>query len=81
MTPAPGAAPGSSPLESASVRRAEVERAVGVLMVTEDCGEPVALVILRERAHVVRLSLPDFATALIVAVAAGPPPGDATPEW
>ena len=61
--------------------RAEVERAVGVLMVTEDCGGPVALVILRERAHVVRLSIPDFATALIAAVAAGPPPGDATPEW
>jgi hypothetical protein len=50
-------------------------------MVTEDCGEPVALVILRERARTVRLSIPDFATALIVAVAAGPPPGDATPEW
>ena len=38
MTSRPGTAPGSSPLESASVRRADVERAVGVLMVTEACG-------------------------------------------
>gem|GEM_PF-5455433 len=81
MSPRPGAPPGSSPLESASARRADVERAVGVLMVTENCGATVALVLLHERAAVARSTLARFALAVVVATAAGPPPGDATPTW
>lgn len=81
MTAWPGTAPGSSPLESASARRADVERAVGILMVTEACGGPVALMILRERAHLARLSIAELAVATILAAGAGPPPDDATPRW
>lgn len=81
MAPRPGAPPGSSPLESASARRADVERAVGILMVTEQCGATVALVILHERADVARMTPSGFALAVVVATGAGPPPGDATPTW
>ena len=81
MTAWPGPAPGSSPLESASARRADVERAVGILMVTEACGSTIALIILRERAGVAGLSIRAFAVAVIVATAVGPPPADATPLW
>lgn len=50
-------------------------------MVTEDCRGAIALIILRERAGAARLSIPDFAVAVIVATAVGPPPADATPLW
>jgi len=50
-------------------------------MVTENCGATVALVLLHERAAVARSTLARFALAVVVATAAGPPPGDATPTW
>jgi hypothetical protein len=81
MTVRLGGPPGPSPLESASARRADVERAVGLVMATERCGAGLALDILHQRADLAQQSTSAFAFAVVAAAGVGPPPSDATPRW
>ena len=71
----PPAGPGGTP------ERADVERAVGVLVGLHGGSTKDARAELRERAATAGGSLRAVALAVVDDAAAGPPPEDATPRW